>query len=150
MVMHTVKDIPIPADATTQLIPNSYHLLITDPGAMHDGKDIYLTLTFAHGVTMTVYRPGHQPAERRLELLPQLIPRPAPGRGRRFVLASRAISSSRPPSGSGRAWIVALVGDRRSSARWPAPDPPHRARWTRSAPSRRNGSNSAGTASAGT
>ena len=54
MVMHTVKDIPIPADATTQLIPNSYHLLITDPGAMHDGKDIYLTLTFAHGLTMTV------------------------------------------------------------------------------------------------
>ena len=54
VVMHTVKDIPIPADATTQLIPNSYHLLITDPGAMHDGKDIYLTLTFAHGLTMTV------------------------------------------------------------------------------------------------
>ena len=54
VVMHTVKDIPIAADATTQLIPNSYHLLITDPGAMHDGKDIYLTLTFAHGLTMTV------------------------------------------------------------------------------------------------
>jgi copper(I)-binding protein len=54
VVMHTVKDIPIPADATTQLIPNSYHLLITDPGPMHDGKDIYLTLTFAHGLTMTV------------------------------------------------------------------------------------------------
>src|SRR5580700_7575856 len=54
VVMHTVKDIPIPPDATTQLIPNSYHLLITDPGAMHDGKDIYLTLTFAHGLTMTV------------------------------------------------------------------------------------------------
>ena len=54
VVMHTVKDIPIPSDATTQLIPNSYHLLITDPGAMHDGKDIYLTLTFAHGLTMTV------------------------------------------------------------------------------------------------
>ena len=54
VVMHTVKDIPIPADSTTQLIPNSYHLLITDPGPMHDGKDIYLTLTFAHGLTMTV------------------------------------------------------------------------------------------------
>ena len=54
VVMHTVKDIPIPADATTQLIPNSYHLLITNPGPMHDGKDIYLTLTFAHGVTETV------------------------------------------------------------------------------------------------
>lgn len=54
VVMHTVKDIPIPADATTQLIPNSYHLLITDPGPMHDGKDIYLTLTFANGLTMKV------------------------------------------------------------------------------------------------
>ena len=54
VVMHTVKDIPIPSDSTTQLIPNSYHLLITDPGAMHDGKDIYLKLTFAHGGTMTV------------------------------------------------------------------------------------------------
>ena len=54
VVMHTVKDIPIPADSTTQLIPNSYHLLITGPGPMHDGKDIYLTLTFAHGLTMTV------------------------------------------------------------------------------------------------
>jgi len=54
VVMHTVKDIPIAADSTTQLIPNSFHLLITDPGAMHDGKDIYLKLTFAHAGTMTV------------------------------------------------------------------------------------------------
>jgi len=54
VVMHTVKDIPIPADSTTQLIPNSYHLLITDPGPMHDGKDIYLKLTFAKGGSMTV------------------------------------------------------------------------------------------------
>jgi copper(I)-binding protein len=54
VVMHTVQDIPIPADETTQLIPNSYHLLITHPGTMHDGKDIYLKLTFAHAGTMTV------------------------------------------------------------------------------------------------
>ena len=54
VVMHTVKDIPIAADSTTQLIPNSYHLLITDPGPMHDGKDIYLKLTFAKGGSMTV------------------------------------------------------------------------------------------------
>ena len=54
VVMRTVKDIPIPADATTQLIPNSYHLLITNPGPMHDGKDIYLKLTFAKGGSMTV------------------------------------------------------------------------------------------------
>jgi copper(I)-binding protein len=54
VVMHTVKDIPIPSDMTTELIPNSYHLLITHPRAMHDGKDIYLTLRFTHGLTMTV------------------------------------------------------------------------------------------------
>jgi copper(I)-binding protein len=54
VVMHTVSDIPIPSDATTQLIPNSYHLLITHPGALRDGKDIYLKLKFAHAGTMTV------------------------------------------------------------------------------------------------
>jgi copper(I)-binding protein len=54
VVMRTVKEIPIPADFTTQLIPNSYHLLITNPGPMHDGKDIYLKLTFAKGGSMTV------------------------------------------------------------------------------------------------
>ena len=54
VVMHTVKDIPIPSDTTTELIPNSYHLLITHPGAMHDGKDIYLKLTFAHAGSFTV------------------------------------------------------------------------------------------------
>lgn len=54
VVMHTVADIPIPAHATTQLIPNSYHLLITGAGPMHDGKDITLRLTFAYAGTMTV------------------------------------------------------------------------------------------------
>jgi periplasmic copper chaperone A len=55
VIMHTVTSIPIPADATTQLIPNSYHLLISGAGAMHDGKDIQLTLKFAHTGSMTVY-----------------------------------------------------------------------------------------------
>ena len=54
VVMHTVPDIPIPADATTRLIPNSYHLLISGTGPMYDGKDIYLKLTFAHAGTMTI------------------------------------------------------------------------------------------------
>ena len=54
VVMHTVPDIPIPADATTQLIPNSYHLLITGAGPMYDGKDITLKLTFARAGTMTI------------------------------------------------------------------------------------------------
>jgi periplasmic copper chaperone A len=55
VLMHTVTSIPIPADATTQLIPNGYHLLITGAGAMHDGKDIQLTLKFAHASSMTIY-----------------------------------------------------------------------------------------------
>ena len=55
VVMHTVTSIPIPADATTQLIPNSYHLLITGASAMHDGKDIQLTLKFAHAAPVTIY-----------------------------------------------------------------------------------------------
>jgi copper(I)-binding protein len=55
IVMHTVTSIPIPADATTQLIPNGYHLLISGAGAMHDGKDIQLTLKFAHASPVTIY-----------------------------------------------------------------------------------------------
>jgi periplasmic copper chaperone A len=55
VVMHTVTSIPLPASATTQLIPNSYHLLITGAGAMHDGKDIQLTLRFAHAGPVTIY-----------------------------------------------------------------------------------------------
>ena len=55
VVMHTVTAIPIPANATTQLIPNSYHLLISGAGAMHDGKDIQLTLKFAHAAPVTIY-----------------------------------------------------------------------------------------------
>jgi copper(I)-binding protein len=55
VIMRTVSSIPLPADATTQLIPNSYHLLISGAGAMYDGKDIELTLKFAHTGSMTVY-----------------------------------------------------------------------------------------------
>jgi copper(I)-binding protein len=55
VVMRTVTSIPIPSDATTQLIPNSYHLLISGAGAMYDGKDIQLTLKFAHGSPITIY-----------------------------------------------------------------------------------------------
>ena len=55
IVMHTVTAIPLPANATTQLIPNSYHLLISGAGVMHDGKDIKLTLKFAHAAPITIY-----------------------------------------------------------------------------------------------
>ena len=52
--MRTVTDIPIPADSLTRLNPDSYHLLITGAGAMYDGKDITLRLTFAGAGTITV------------------------------------------------------------------------------------------------
>ena len=54
MTMHTVPDIPIAANAMTRLNPISYHLLITGAGAMHDGKDIMLRLTFANAGTVTI------------------------------------------------------------------------------------------------
>jgi periplasmic copper chaperone A len=62
IVMHTVPDIPIPSDAMTQLIPNSYHLLITGAGPMQNGKDITLRLTFAHAGTITIYALVTNPA----------------------------------------------------------------------------------------
>jgi periplasmic copper chaperone A len=54
LVMHTVTDIPIPADSLVRLNPDSYHLLITGAGPMHDGKDITLRLTFADAGTVTI------------------------------------------------------------------------------------------------
>ncbi len=54
VIMHTVPDIPIPANSLVQLIPDSYHLLITGAGPMQDGKDITLRLTFAHAGTITI------------------------------------------------------------------------------------------------
>ena len=54
LTMHTVTDIPIPANTMVRLNPDSYHLLITGAGAMHDGKDIMLRLTFANAGTITI------------------------------------------------------------------------------------------------
>jgi copper(I)-binding protein len=54
VIMHTVTGIPVAAHALTQLIPDSYHLLIAGAGPMHDGKDITLRLTFAHAGTITI------------------------------------------------------------------------------------------------
>jgi periplasmic copper chaperone A len=54
IIMHTVPDIPIAPDALTQLVPDSYHLLITGAGPMQDGKDITLQLRFAHAGTITI------------------------------------------------------------------------------------------------
>jgi len=54
LVMRTVPSIVIPADSMVQLNPDHDYLLITGAGAMHDGKDIMLRLTFADGGTVTV------------------------------------------------------------------------------------------------
>ena len=54
LVMHTVPDIAIPAGTLVQLVPNNYHLLITGAQPLVDGKDITLSLKFAHAGTVTV------------------------------------------------------------------------------------------------
>jgi copper(I)-binding protein len=54
LTMRTVTTIPIPANSLVRLNPDSYHLLITGAGPMHDGKDIMLRLTFADAGTFTV------------------------------------------------------------------------------------------------
>jgi periplasmic copper chaperone A len=52
--MRNVGDIPIPADTTVRLDPDSYHLLITGTSGMQSGKAITLTLTFAHAGTISI------------------------------------------------------------------------------------------------
>ena len=54
LTMHTVPAITIPGNTMTLLNPDSYHLLITGAGPMHDGKDIMLRLTFANAGTVNV------------------------------------------------------------------------------------------------
>ena len=48
------SDIPIPADSTVHLAPNSYHLLITGATGLQSGKAITLKLTFKHAGTVDV------------------------------------------------------------------------------------------------
>ena len=52
--MHTVTDMPIPADSIVRLNPDNGYLLITGAGPMQDGKAIWLQLTFADAGTVTV------------------------------------------------------------------------------------------------
>jgi periplasmic copper chaperone A len=54
LTMHTVTAIPVPGNSLVRLNPDSYHLLITGAGPMHDGKAIMLRLTFANAGTITV------------------------------------------------------------------------------------------------
>ncbi|HEY2443778.1 MAG TPA: copper chaperone PCu(A)C [Streptosporangiaceae bacterium] len=62
--MSRVSSIGIPAGATVRLVPNGPHLLITDAGRMQSGKDITLTLVFAHGGSLTVQAFVNNPADK--------------------------------------------------------------------------------------
>ena len=53
-VMGTVASVRIPAHATLAMRPNGVHMLITGAGPMHGGKDITLTLRFAHAGQVSV------------------------------------------------------------------------------------------------
>jgi len=46
--MHTIGSISIPAHSTVAMVPDGYHMLITGAGPIRGGKDITLTLVFAH------------------------------------------------------------------------------------------------------
>ncbi len=52
--MHTVRSIVIPARSFVGLDPNGSHLLVTDAGKMISGREITLTLLFAHAGAISV------------------------------------------------------------------------------------------------
>ena len=54
MIMKTVQDISIPSQAIVRMNPNSFRLRITGAGHLVGGKDIILTLRFAHAGKVTV------------------------------------------------------------------------------------------------
>jgi copper(I)-binding protein len=54
MVMKLVPEIAVPADSLMRMNPNSYRLRITGAGHLQGGKDVILTLKFAHAGTVSV------------------------------------------------------------------------------------------------
>jgi copper(I)-binding protein len=54
LVMHTISSIAIPAHSTVAMVPDGYHMLITGAGPIRGGKDITLTLVFAHAGRVSV------------------------------------------------------------------------------------------------
>lgn len=54
LTMHTIPAISVPGHNIIRLVPNSVHLLITGARPMHGGKEIRLTLTFAHAGVVSV------------------------------------------------------------------------------------------------
>jgi copper(I)-binding protein len=62
LAMHTISSIAIPAHSTLAMVPNGYHLLITGAGPIRGGKDITLTLVFAHAGRVPVVAQVTDPA----------------------------------------------------------------------------------------
>jgi copper(I)-binding protein len=54
VVMSTVASVPIGADSTLAMRPDGFHMVITGAGRMRGGKDITLTLVFAHAGPVSV------------------------------------------------------------------------------------------------
>jgi periplasmic copper chaperone A len=54
LTMHTISSIAIPAHSTVAMVPDGYHMLITGAGPIRGGKDITLTLVFAHDGRVSV------------------------------------------------------------------------------------------------
>jgi copper(I)-binding protein len=69
-LMRTVPGIAIPARTFTGLDPNGPHLLVTDAGKMISGREISVTLVFAHAGAVTV---------------PAMVTNPATGGGSYFL-----------------------------------------------------------------
>jgi len=53
-VMSTIPSVRIPGHATLAMRPDGVHMVITGAGPMHGGKNITLTLEFAHGGPVSV------------------------------------------------------------------------------------------------
>ena len=53
-VMSTIPSVRIPGHATFAMRPNGVHMVISGAGRMRGGKDITLTLEFAHGGPVSV------------------------------------------------------------------------------------------------
>ena len=53
-VMSTIPSVRIPGHATLAMRPNGVHMVISGAGPMRGGKDITLTLKFAHGGPVSV------------------------------------------------------------------------------------------------
>jgi copper(I)-binding protein len=62
MTMRTIPVISIPSHATTRLVPDGLHMLITGARRMRGGRDITLTLVFARAGAVSVVAQITDPA----------------------------------------------------------------------------------------